>query len=82
MVHRWNGVAIDFVFAGVEDVNIEKEYPSVYKLVKSCFSSICTRTEKSCRWHKKLTERPAIAKLLEIRDKHIKAAQLQASKQA
>ncbi|KAI0336814.1 glutathione S-transferase C-terminal-like protein [Cubamyces sp. BRFM 1775] len=59
----WNGVAIDFVFAGVEDFNIEKEYPSVYK------------------WHRKLTERPAIAKLLEIRDKHIKAARLQASKQ-
>ncbi|KAI0659285.1 glutathione S-transferase C-terminal-like protein [Cubamyces menziesii] len=51
----WNGAAIDFVLAGVESVNVEKEYPSVYK------------------WHKKLTQRSAVARLLEIRNQHMKA---------
>ncbi|KAH9896997.1 glutathione S-transferase C-terminal-like protein [Cubamyces lactineus] len=58
----WNGAAIDFVLAAVENVNVEKEYPSVYK------------------WHKKLTERPVIARLLKIRDERMKAFQAQASK--
>ncbi|KAI0336813.1 glutathione S-transferase C-terminal-like protein [Cubamyces sp. BRFM 1775] len=51
----WNGAAVDFVLGGLESVDVEKQYPSVYK------------------WHKKLTQRPAVARLLEIRDRHMKA---------
>ena len=71
-MYRWNGAAIDFVLAGVESVNVEKEYPSVYKSVYPLLC-VCTRADIPCRWHKKLTQRSAVARLLEIRNQHMKA---------
>ncbi|KAI0371066.1 glutathione S-transferase C-terminal-like protein [Pilatotrama ljubarskyi] len=44
----WNRAAFGVVLKDFQNVNVEKDFPSVYK------------------WHKKLEERPAVAKVLQI----------------